>query len=103
MNNLLKTILNSGLIIIPIKFLTKRSFKNFKSTYKKPANLGIDRFFNCIGGNFLYPKSNLIIVDMGTATTIDVITKKLSHLGGIILPGALSAHYSLIKNTSMIK
>ena len=102
-NNLLKTILNSGLKNIPIKFLNKRSFKNFKSTYKKPANLGIDRFFNCIGGNFLYPRSNLIIVDMGTATTIDVITKKLNHLGGIILPGALSAHYSLIKNTSMIK
>ena len=88
---------------VPIKFLRKRKFKNFKSSYKNPATFGLDRFFNCIGGNLLYPENNLIIIDMGTATTFDVIDKKLTHIGGIILPGALTAHYSLMKNTSMIR
>ena len=88
---------------VPIKFLKNRKFKSFKTSYKNPAMFGLDRFFNCIGGNLIYPKSNLIIVDMGTATTFDVIDKKLSHIGGIIIPGALTAHYSLLSNTSMIK
>lgn len=88
---------------VPVKFLKKRTFKNFKSSYKNTSNLGLDRFFNCVGGNYLYPKNNLIIIDMGTATTIDVIDKNLTHIGGLILPGALTAHNSLIQDTSMIK
>ena len=39
---------------------------------------------------------------MGTATTIDAMKKNLSHLGGLILPGALTAHYSLVSNASLI-
>jgi len=99
---LIESILKSLLKGIKVKFLKKRVFKNFKSSYKKINTLGLDRFFNCLGGNYLYPKSNLIIIDMGTATTIDILEKNLSHKGGLILPGALIAHYSLIMNTSMI-
>lgn len=102
-NLILEEILKIVLKKIIPKFLQKRSFRNFKTKYKKPSTLGLDRFYNCLGGNFLHPKSNLIIVDMGTATTIDVVNKKLFHLGGIIIPGALTAHSALIKNTSMIK
>ena len=87
---------------IKVKFLKKRVFKKFKSNYSKLNTLGLDRFFNCIGGNYIYPNSNLIIIDMGTATTIDAMKKNLSHLGGLILPGALTAHYSLVSNTSLI-
>ena len=49
------------------------------------------------------PDGTSLIVDFGTATTFDVIDKKLSHIGSIIIPGALTAHYSLLRNTSMIK
>jgi type III pantothenate kinase len=39
---------------------------------------------------------------MGTATTIDVISKEFNYLGGIILPGSLTALSSLINKTSLI-
>lgn len=53
---------------------------NFKSTYQ---GLGIDRAFAC------YSISTGIVVDSGSATTIDVMNNG-THLGGVILPGIQS-------------
>ena len=50
----------------------------------------------------LYPRQNLLIVDAGTATTIDVLTSSSDHLGGWILPGIELMFDSLLKNTSNI-
>lgn len=100
---LLKEILSKNLKGIPLEFLNKRKFKNFKCSYKKSTTFGLDRFFSCLGGTFLFPKKNLIIVDMGTATTIDVIDKELLHMGGLIIPGALTAHHSLLRNTAIVQ
>ena len=62
----------------------------------------MDRFFNCIGSRTIFPNSAYIIVDIGTATTIDVVDKKFSYLGGLILPGPLTSYSSLMQQTSMI-
>lgn len=59
------------------------NFKNlanlikFKSTYK---GLGVDRAFAC------YSITTGVVVDSGSATTIDVMNNGV-HLGGVILPG----------------
>ena len=87
---------------IKIRILTKRRFNNFKLNYEKPNTLGMDRFFNCIGSRIIFPNSAYIIVDIGTATTIDVVDKKFSYLGGLILPGPLTSYSSLMQQTSMI-
>jgi type III pantothenate kinase len=87
---------------IKIRILTKRRFNNFKLNYEKPNTLGMDRFFNCIGSRTIFPNSAYIIVDIGTATTIDVVDKKFSYLGGLILPGPLTSYSSLMQQTSMI-
>ncbi len=54
--------------------------------YDNPANVGADRICNAVAG---YEKHGgpLIIVDFGTATTFDVISKNREYLGGIIAPG----------------
>ncbi|MBN2413581.1 type III pantothenate kinase [candidate division KSB1 bacterium] len=54
--------------------------------YDNPANVGADRICNAIAG---YEKHGgpLIIVDFGTATTFDIISKNREYLGGIIAPG----------------
>jgi type III pantothenate kinase len=51
-----------------------------------PADLGADRIVNCIAAldRFGGP---CIVVDMGTATTFDVLSKKGEFLGGAIAPG----------------
>lgn len=55
--------------------------------YRNPLEVGADRIANAIAGTTLYPKRNLIIVDLGTATTFCVITRHQEYLGGLILPG----------------
>ena len=102
MKDLITPILLDILVKTPIKLLNRRSFKTFNLKYKNLSSFGIDRFYNCLGGKALYKSSNLILVDMGTATTIDVISKEFNYLGGIILPGSLTALSSLINKTSLI-
>lgn len=55
--------------------------------YKNPHEVGADRIADAIGAITAYPKQNLIIVDMGTATTVSAVTKEGDYLGGTILPG----------------
>lgn len=55
--------------------------------YKYPRQVGSDRLVNAVAARSLYG-SPLIIVDFGTATTFDLISKDGKYLGGIIAPGA---------------
>jgi len=57
-----------------------------KYSYRSPATLGADRISAAIGALSLYDR-DVIVVDAGSATTIDVITRNGNHLGGIICPG----------------
>lgn len=52
----------------------------------KPAEVGADRVVNAIGAHIAYP-GPLIVVDSGTATTIDVIAADGGFEGGAIAPG----------------
>ena len=55
--------------------------------YPNFETLGIDRWLSVLGGVKEYPNQNLIIVDAGTATTVDFVTDEKLHLGGWIVPG----------------
>ena len=64
-----------------VKDLKLRSLINIKVNFKQ---VGSDRLTNAI--SLLNKKDNFIILDFGTATTFDVITKNV-YRGGIIAPG----------------
>jgi type III pantothenate kinase len=51
-----------------------------------PAEVGADRIVNCVAA-FDRFKGPCIIVDMGTATTFDVVSPKGEYVGGAIAPG----------------
>jgi type III pantothenate kinase len=51
-----------------------------------PTEVGADRIVNCVAA-FERFGGPTIVVDMGTATTFDVISKKGEFLGGAIAPG----------------
>lgn len=51
-----------------------------------PAEVGADRVANCVGAFHKYGGPT-IVVDMGTATNFDVVSKKGEFLGGAIAPG----------------
>ena len=66
-----------------------------------PKQLGSDRVADAVGAIGEYP-CPLIIVDMGTATTISVIDRNKSFLGGMIIPGLQVSLDSLANRTSQL-
>jgi type III pantothenate kinase len=67
-----------------------------------PAEIGADRIATAIGGNDLYPNQNLIVVDMGTATTVCAVTKNKEYLPGAILAGIKSSVKALASDTAKL-
>ena len=67
-----------------------------------PKELGPDRIANSVGG---YKKINkeVVIVDLGTATTFDVVNQNKEYLGGSIAPGIKISLDALISRTSSLK
>ena len=65
--------------------------------YKNPQEVGADRLVNAVAVQALLG-GPAIVVDFGTATTFDCVSKKGEYLGGVIAPGlelaqeALAAH-----------
>lgn len=70
--------------------------------YKNPSEVGADRIANAIGAVNAFPNKNIIIVDMGTATTLCAVTKKGDYLGGAILPGMKLGMESLKTHTAKL-
>ena len=66
-----------------------------------PAQVGADLIVGAVAGIAEYP-CPLILVDMGTATTITVIDKNKNYIGGMILPGLRVSLDSLTSNTSKL-
>jgi type III pantothenate kinase len=54
--------------------------------YEPPADVGADRILNGVAA-FATFGGPVIVLDFGTATTFDVITKRGEYAGGVICPG----------------
>ena len=55
--------------------------------YRNPLEVGADRIANSIAATHMYPNKNLILVDLGTATTFCAINADKDYLGGVIIAG----------------
>lgn len=73
-----------------------------KLKYSNPKEIGADRIAGAIAATKLFPEQNLIIIDMGTATTIDIVTKEKEYLGGVILPGLKISEEALAQGTAKL-
>ena len=79
----------------------KKINKVIKINIKNRNQVGSDRIANAVGVFKKY-KSNCIVLDFGTATTFDVVTKKGIYNGGIIAPGVNLSISSLAKKADQI-
>jgi len=61
-----------------------------RNAYARPRDLGVDRWVALIAARARYPNQACIVVDAGTAITVDLLDASGLHLGGVILPGAKS-------------
>ena len=70
--------------------------------YDNPRDVGADRIADAVAAIDLYG-APLIVVDLGTATVFDAISKNKEYLGGAIAPGINLAADSLFFNTSQLR
>lgn len=66
-----------------------------------PTGFGADRIIDIVQALEAYPNKNLIIIDLGTATTFDVLKKNV-YVGGAILPGIEMSINALCGNTAKL-
>lgn len=78
------------------------AYAGMRSLYQDPSKLGADRWAALIGARALSNK-NTLIVNAGTATTIDLIGANGVHYGGWILPGLALMQASLANNTAQLE
>src|SRR5258708_15752599 len=57
-----------------------------KALVDRPEEVGADRLVNTVAAHDRY-KGPLIVVDFGTATTLDVVDRDGNYCGGVIAPG----------------
>ena len=78
--------------IIPVNSRMQLPFVNL---YKSGGTLGNDRIVLVAAASKIYPKSNVLVIDMGTCITYDFIDKKNIYQGGAISPGFVMRYKAL--------
>lgn len=82
--------------------LVEPGVKNgLKIQMDNPAQVGADLIVNAVAG-VKYYGAPLIMIDMGTATTISALDANGVYIGGMILPGVKVSLDSLVTRTSQL-
>lgn len=66
-----------------------------------PEQVGIDRLVTAAAAFHRYG-GPLVVVDFGTATTVDAVSAQGAYLGGAIAPGLVTAHEALVSRTAKL-
>ncbi len=72
-----------------------------KILYENPKEVGSDRIANAVGAIHLYERP-IIVVDFGTSTNFDVVSKEGDYLGGLISSGIEISADALFKRTAKL-
>ncbi|OZB38418.1 MAG: type III pantothenate kinase [Alishewanella sp. 34-51-39] len=72
-----------------------------KNSYQQPQKLGVDRWLAMLGAHLIYPDQDLLVVDAGTAVTLDWI-RGGQHQGGWIIPGLRLQQQALLMHTARV-
>lgn len=76
--------------------LSKNSIPGKLINYDTPETLGLDRFLSTLGAHKI-AKDSVIVVDAGTAITVDLMNKDGIYQGGVIMPGLQPLRRSIIE------
>lgn len=74
--------------------------------YDTPFTLGSDRICNAVGGSEIFPKQNVLIIDLGTCNKYDFVDKNGNYCGGSIAAGfkmRLDAMHEFTANLPLVK
>lgn len=71
-----------------------------KNLYGSPSTLGDDRLAAAVGANTIFPGTSILVIDIGSAITIDLINEKNEFSGGNISPGMMMRFKALNEFTA---
>jgi type III pantothenate kinase len=86
---------------VPVDIIGRDIIVPIKNRYKNPKQVGQDRLVGAYGAMKIYG-CPLIVVDLGTAITFDVISSQGDYLGGAIVPGIRLSAESLFLKTALL-
>lgn len=87
----------------PIEFVTPRLKQcGLRNAYHYPERLGSDRWAAMIAA-WHQVRGACLVVNLGTATTVDAISAQGEFIGGLILPGVYLMRQSLLGNTAQLE
>ena len=85
-----------------VKRLTARMPLPILVEYGSPCSLGADRIAAAVGALATFPGEQVLVVDIGTAVTYDVVTADRRFVGGNIAPGLKMRLDSLHRYTARL-
>jgi len=85
----------------PIFQGTETAFNGLNNGYEYPEKLGIDRWLAMCHVWTTY-RNSAMLVDVGSALTVDYIDQFGNHEGGFICPGPETMLYALSKDTALL-
>ena len=87
--------------ITPFVATTQAFFNGVSCAYERPLQMGVDRWLAMIAG-YLKCRSSCIVVDCGSAITVDIVNAFGVHEGGYIVPGVRLMKASLAVGTKKV-
>jgi len=90
---------DKGVSVLMLDHLTPLPIGN---RYRTKETLGYDRIAAAVEANARFPGQDILIIDIGTAITIDFISSENEFLGGNISPGLLMRFRSLHEFTGRL-
>jgi len=81
----------------------QKKFGGLTLSYEDPSKFGTDRFVAMLGAIKHFPGKPLLVIDIGSAITFDVLDKNGLHQGGLIMPGisALRGSFEKFKTSDL--
>ena len=82
---------------------SQKKFAKLTLSYKYSSSLGSDRFCAMLAAMKQFPEKSLLVIDVGSAMTFDVIDGDGFHQGGLIMPGlrALRTSFPKFKTSNL--
>lgn len=74
-----------------------------KLAYNEVSLLGVDRWLAMLSARDKFPETDLLVVDSGSALTLDLVSSSGVHFGGYIVPGFNMSRNALFDHTDRVK
>lgn len=87
LNQRLSKICHARLGIEPEFAAVSDRVAGLRLAYQKMSNLGVDRWLAMLAAREAFPSKRLLVLDVGSAVTADVLSAEGEHVGGYISPG----------------